>query len=281
MLGKEIKNMVIVKMEEYTPYGPSSGSTLLVGGDRLDEVKPVYSYVAQHLAEAANEMLMIVPIHKLLYKESRMAAVADTDDNQIGYIPLPIDYLRLHTLKMNGWTRPVHRAVHEGEPSYDLQFTRWTRGTRQKPVVVLAGKGSTLDTAQINAEIISADEIESALNDWETRCRNKGEWVNKYWQTYPNGEVVMGYYDMENDEARSKTYSSPHLQYFSVAASNTHIVDTFTYIPVFSESRDYDRRVAEVIALNCARKVYEVYGQTEQIGIITSEINSVLENMRQ
>lgn len=281
MLGKEITNLVIVKMEEYTPYGPSSGSTLLAGGDRLNEVKPVYSYIAQHLAEAANEMLMIAPIHKLLYKDARMGAVVSEDDMQTGYIPLPVDFLRLHTLRMNGWTRPIHALTHEGDPAYTLQFMRWTRGTCQKPVAILNGHGETLPFKEITVESVSADEIENKLAEWELGCMENGEWVEKYWQTYPDGKVYKAYYDKDAAEAKHKEYTTPMLQYFSVPASSTHTVETFYYIPKFDESYDYDRSIAELIALHCARKVYEVYGNAEQVGMVTNEINSVLENLRQ
>lgn len=281
MLGKEITNLVIVKMEEYSPYGPSKGSTLLAGGDLLDEVKPVYSYIAQHLAEAANEMLTIAPIHKLLYKDAGMGAIADMNDKQTGYIPLPADFLRIHTLRMNGWTRPLHQLTHEGDPAYILQFTRWTRGTRQKPVAILNGGGSTFPLAEVDVKIVTDAEFVAEYAAWENECMGKGEWSVKYWQTIPDGKVHKAYYNTENKQAEVVEYTTAKLQYFSVPENNTHTVDTFYYIPKFSDSYDYDRSIAELIALHCARKVYEVYGNTEQVGMITSEINSVLENLRQ
>lgn len=281
MLGKEITNLVIVKMEEYSPYGPSKGSTLLAGGDLLDEVKPVYSYIAQHLAEAANEMLTIAPIHKLLYKDAGMGAVVDTDDKQTGYIPLPVDFLRVHTLRMNGWTRPLHRLTHEGDPAYTLQFSRWTRGTRQKPVAILNGGGSTFTMKDVEMKIVSNDEFLEEYAAWESDCMENGEWTIKYWQTTPDGIVHKAYYDKEKEQTDVEEFTTARLQYFSVPESNTHTVDTFYYIPKFSDSCDYDRSIAELIALHCARKVYEVYGNADQVSMITNEINSVLENLRQ
>ena len=281
MLGKEITNLVIVKLEEYSPYGPSSGSTLLAGGDRLNEVKPVYSYIAQHLAEAANEMLMIAPIHKLLYKDARMGAVVDSEDNQIGCIPLPVDFLRLHTLRMDGWTRPLHSITYEGNPAYTLQFNKWTRGTCQKPVVIFNGDGATLPLKNIEVSVIPEADIENELGSWEESCMESGEWAEKYWQTYPDGKIYKAYYDKTDDEAKNSEYTTAKLQYFSVPANAPHTVKTFYYIPKFSDNCDYDRSVAELIALHCARKVYEVYGNAEQVGMLTNEINSVLENLQQ
>lgn len=212
MLGKDINDLVVVKLEEYTPFGQQAGTTLLAGGDSLDEVKPIYSYIAQHLAEAGNEILLTAPLGRLHYTDLSTTAVAAENDQDacIGSITKPTDFLRLHTLRMSCWTQPRHKTVHIGDAEYDLQFNPWTRGTKQKPVVV------------------------------ET-----------------------------NDE----------LLYFSVDKGNS-MIGTFTYIPIFSDTQDYDRQVAELIALHCARKVCEVFGMTEQITIFTTEINSVLENIQ-
>lgn len=138
MLGKEINNLVIVKLEEYTPFGAEVGSRLLAGGDEIDEVKPVYSYITQHLGEAADEILRTIPLHRLQYKEMTNTVLADPDveDGDTGSVSKPTDYLRLHTLRMRGWTCDVHKAIYAGDTEYALQFNRWTRGTCQKPVVV-------------------------------------------------------------------------------------------------------------------------------------------------
>lgn len=232
MLGKDIRNLVLVKLEEYTPYGPDSGRALLAGGDKLDEKKPIYSYIAQHLAEVANEVLLVAPVHRLLYKAVGVTGTPDADDNRIGSISLPDDFLRIHTLWMQGWRRPVHETIKAGHPLYNLQFSPWKRGTKQKPVAVLCGRGNI--HKETNAE---------------------------------QGEHLVF------DEQQT-------IRYFSVDAGTEHPVKEFKYIPKFDGEYDYEREVAELIALQCARKVCEVFGMTEQIGIMTSEFNSVLENIR-
>ena len=281
MLGKEITNLVIVKMEEYSPFGPSSSATLLAGGDQIDEVKPVYSYIKQHLAEAANEMLMIAPIHKLLYKKAEMGAVVNNNDEQTGTIPLPIDFLRIHTLRMEEWTRPLHTIIHEGHPDYPVQFCRWTRGTCQKPVAIYNGDGLTMPLSEVDVTIISEKEFQNEYTKWVDECQKKKQWADRYWQTYPNGTIHKAYYDEADKQEKTIEYAPAKLQYFSVPANSKHIISTFYYIPKFSEKNDYDRSIAELIALHCARKVYEVYGNAEQVSMITNEINSVLENLRQ
>lgn len=271
MLGRDIRDLVTVKMDEYTPYGPSSSTPLLAGGDSLNEVKPIYSYSDKTLYEAANEALSVIPIWHLTpitknYQGGPAAdgmnlaglqlidqdgyivannipiddegyiitpdysvdedgyldasqdsgeqseADVDAEDNLIGAITKPSNWLRLHTLQMAGWVRPVHEVVRPGTSKYNQQFTRWKRGTPQKPIVT------------------------------------------------DDGSVL-------------RYYSQPR----TVQAGQ---ILTLKYITMFDESIDYPSKVAEVIALYCARKICEIYGMTEQLGIMTNEINGVLENMQ-
>lgn len=65
------------------------------------------------------------------------------------------------------------------------------------------------------------------------------------------------------------------LHYYSTTGE--HEIKTFLYVPVFSDEENYIDRVAELIALNCAKKVCEVFERTESIGIIDKEIQSLFQ----
>ena len=54
-------------------------------------------------------------------------------------------------------------------------------------------------------------------------------------------------------------------------------VKEFRYIPAFSEAEDYSENIAELIALNCAKKIYEVFQNTEGAGMMANEIKSAME----
>lgn len=213
MTGAEIKDLVIVKLEEHSAFltEDNTSGPLLSGGDSLQEVKPVYSYIDAQLPEAANEVLLAVPIHKLIPKVDNPNVTANEDGT--GVITLADDFLRLHTLKMKEWIRPVHLAITPQHPLYAQQFVKYTRGNQHKPVVVYHGESST----------------------------------------------------------------SRELSYYSV--STDHTVDSMLYVAKFSETENYNDSVAELIALNCAKKVLEVFGNTEQVSIMTSEIQNVQNNM--
>lgn len=223
MLGSAIKNLVVVKMEEYTPYGPLAGVTppaTLLAASGVSQLKPVEEYINQMLEEAANEVLWIVPIYIAGHKTAAIVPVPDTDDNRIGTIVMPSDFLRLHTLRMEGWTKPVHWAYPVDSPAGAFQQVFWSRGTKQKPVVIMNG-------------IAHVGGVEQAT-----------------------------------------------LAYYSVEASATHTVKEFEYIPRFNDANEYGKVIAELIALKCAQKVYEIYGNAEQVAMMEKAFNSVLANVQ-
>lgn len=56
-------------------------------------------------------------------------------------------------------------------------------------------------------------------------------------------------------------------------------VEILSYIKKYDEKTEYNDTIAELIALTCARKVFEVFGNAEQVTMMTSEIDNVLKAM--
>lgn len=217
MLGSDIVDLVVVKMEEHTPFGPGNDS-LLAGNDVLEEVKPIYDYIKETLAQAADEMLLIAPLHRLsgiVTSQGNITGDLDITTKEVVYVSKPTDYLRLHTLQCSSWQRAVHEVVREQDPRYELQYNYWTRGSAQKPVVVDKG-GDKLECYSLRG-----------------------------------GAVGMSSYNVQE----------------------------FSYVPHFDEATDYPTDVAEVIALNTARKVYGIFGDTERAAIMQKEIEAVMSVM--
>lgn len=275
MLGSDIRELVIVKLEEYTPFGDRSGEALLAAGsgDLLEEVKPVYSYVDASLEEAANEALLAIPIDRLTpitkgiqgqggsisdgmdlaglqtvgsdgYIEAgdipvdsegyilipeyevdtegyinasdapsgQSTTIVDPNDTLIGSIVKPTDWLRLHTLQMAGWSRPVHVVIRQDNPLYDEQFSIYSRGNAKKPVVT------------------------------------------------DDGDALHYYSQPKSAEAGR--------------------VMALKYIPKFGLGINYPLDVAEAIALNVASKIYTIYGQGDQLALLTKDIESVFSTMK-
>lgn len=219
MLGEEIKRKVVVKLEEFSPYAPEheDAGPLLSGQDKLEEVKPIYSYIDETLPQAANEVLLVAPLNKL-EPEHAEHRVCVHSQGRIGTISLPDDYLRLYALRMETWTAAVRVAQHPGSPLAYAQDNEWTMGTPQKPVVIQEHN------------------------------------VLRYYSVAPSAAI--------DGEA---------------ACENAHKIEMFKYIPVFSEVGEYSENVAEVIALNCAKKIFEMFQNAEGVTAMSNEIKSALE----
>ena len=213
MLGEEIKRKVVVKLEEFSPYAPNDEEVgpLLTGQDRLDEVKPIYSYIDETLPQAANEILLVAPLDKLESERAdRRVCVHEYESRVTGKvctISLPPDFLRLRVLRLNTWTHAVAVAQHPNTPLALSQDNAWTMGKFTKPVVVL-------------------------------------------------------------DECK--------LYCYSVKPGAEISIKEFRYIPSFDEAMEYSDSIAELIALNCAKKIYEVFQNAEGVTMMAKEIESAM-----
>jgi hypothetical protein len=220
MKGSDIVELVIVKLEEKSAFLAENGKggPILSGGDNIDELKPVYSYINAHIEQAANEVLLVTPLNRLIPLDG--SEVQDEDGGYVnrkinnGRIVLPNDFLRLYSIQAQDWERPVHKAITKTDHLYTLQHNKFTKGTKIKPVVVYSG--------------------------------------------------VRG----SNDE-----------QYLDLYSTDKELTKEFLYIPVYTNETEYNRDVAEAIALNCAKKVLEVYSMTDKALAMNNELNSVLSNM--
>ena len=362
MKGSEIHNLVVVKLEEYSPYNPTSDGPLLSGGDVLDEMKPIYSYISQHLNEAADEMLRIVPVGRCIPKSCDNLPIEDDNDMFIGKVALPYDYLRLHTFKMDGWKKPVHYANKAGDPTCSKQQYVRTRGNIYKPVVVeeirkfggiimpsnnstgtyllqnkdkmttLTGTASANNGTEssLGSVNISADKTGYGFMLRTQRALNLIVNIHKVYTNAPDEEpqspssdsydisLVPGTpvildntlntmfeiganWSIDEVELTIQTTDSSDtatpvtvdvfdnafitvndsdiswLHYYSTLGE--HTIDKYLYIPHFSNEQDYDDSVAELIALNCAKKVCEVFERTDSLKIISEEMKEVLQNI--
>lgn len=220
MKGSDIIDLVIVKLEEKSAFLAENGKggPILSSGDNIDELKPVYSYINAHIEQAANEVLLAAPLNRLIPLDG--TKIKGDDGREIdrgiasGKLVLPDDFLRLYSIQASDWERPVHKAITKTDHLYTLQYNKFTKGTKIKPVVVYSG--------------VRGSGSEQYLNLYSTDVANLKE---------------------------------------------------FLYIPVYTNDTEYNRDVAEAIALNCAKKVLEVYSMTEKALAMNNELNLVLSNM--
>lgn len=123
----QIIHMVMVKMDELTPF--PEGLVLL--SPPTAPLKPIEETINSILNECANDLLLAHPIHRLTADRATPVIVGQTDGS--GLLLLPTDFLRLVSLKIVGFNRPVTEVITVADPRYKLQYQAHTRGGKAKP----------------------------------------------------------------------------------------------------------------------------------------------------
>ena len=304
MKGSEIVDLVIVKLEEKSAFLAENGKggPILSSGDNIDELKPVYSYINAHIAEAANEVLLAAPLNRLIpkngleFRSGTSQNISKKDWKMVinsNEITLPPDFLRMYTLRMKEWTRPVHKAITKTDHLYTLQFNKFTKGTPQKPVVCFSGVRANYDEYGNAIDNILYSTEETVINtDGNVNLSVVGELTGKFGKEKATCFVSAKdnkWYSVDYDgtptestpQAPAKVVTteikSPTLEFFSVKSDYT--ISELLYIPYYHNDFEYNRDVAEAIALNCAKKVLEVYSMTDKAAAMNNELNLVLSNM--
>ena len=59
------------------------------------------------------------------------------DDENVGKLALPDDFLKLVSIKLSSWKSSCSGAVSEDSVEYRMQSNRWTCGTKYSPLVAL------------------------------------------------------------------------------------------------------------------------------------------------
>lgn len=136
-------------LEELSPFEEPSALLAVPNND----VKPVESYIQDTLNKAFDDVLMFAPLHLVRTTVSTPNSISITVDDGVGYMNQPTDYLRLHTMLVKGWSRPVKAAISSEHPNYLLQRDSYTRGGCVKPVVAVNDSTIELYSVPDNPEV--------------------------------------------------------------------------------------------------------------------------------
>jgi hypothetical protein len=138
-------NYVKIKLDEIVPEG--EGVQFAVDGD-VNISDPLNLLINAILDEAAKRVLLNAPLHLLdPVKSATAEGTPEEYDTKIGYIVLPDNYLRLASLKMKEWIRPVVFALKPTDPEYLIQQNKHVRGGIAKPKAAYAHR-----TIEVTAE---------------------------------------------------------------------------------------------------------------------------------
>lgn len=137
MTFEQLITLTRTKMEEFSPFNDTE---LIAAPQTLGfEDKPVQSYIEQNMEEAANSVLMMLPLRLIVPEDITIGAKKINKDGS-GSVEIGDDYLRLHSFKMKSWEKEVNFAIDETHPLYILQDNPYTMGNSYKPVVVFKQK---------------------------------------------------------------------------------------------------------------------------------------------
>lgn len=131
-------NYAKVKLDEVIPEGEGVKFSEESSPNISD---PLNIMINSLLDEAAKRVLLNAPIHVLdPVKSAETTGTQIANDNDVGYIKLADNFLRLVSLKMNDWNREVTQAITTADRRYSVQRNKYTRGRTQKPVAVFMTK---------------------------------------------------------------------------------------------------------------------------------------------
>jgi hypothetical protein len=147
MTREELIHRVKAKIEELSPYGYEAPLIAIQEDSELTEninkeIKPIISYISECLNESCNTKLSILPLHLIKPKEieiktDEVKKVAKQGTLQTISVKLPLDFLRIHSIKFKDWSRVVSKAISAEHPDAVYEANLHTMGKPTRPVCMI------------------------------------------------------------------------------------------------------------------------------------------------
>lgn len=131
MEREQLINKIKTRIDEVS----ASGDAIVDVG--VENTKPYDSIISELLDESAMEILLKAPFYRLNVTTGSVQAIKDSNDEKIGTITLPDDFVRLVSFKMASWLQPVTAFAFPGDAVATKQSNKYIRGGVAKPVAVL------------------------------------------------------------------------------------------------------------------------------------------------
>ncbi len=171
MTREELIHRVKAKIEELSPYGYEAPLIAIQEDSELTEninkeIKPIISYISECLNESCNTILSILPLHLIKPKEIEIKAnevkkVEKQGSLQTISIKLPLDFLKIHSIKFSDWSRVVSKAISSEHPDAVYEGNVHTMGKPTRPVcmidVIEGHKWLASNSSSVVMEDISSD----------------------------------------------------------------------------------------------------------------------------
>jgi len=158
MKREQVINLVKIKLDESSQFDKSEP---LIAESNNKDINPIESYINENLDKAIDDVKLILPLHVFSDDRILVDGLSTTtlaiDSDYVGTFDLSSDYLRLHTIMLKSWERPVNIALPMESIDYAQQLNKYTRGGTVKPVVVK--RGNELALFSCSSEDTTDNEI--------------------------------------------------------------------------------------------------------------------------
>jgi hypothetical protein len=143
MTRKDLIQKVKVKLEEFSPFDYDKENMIaLENGDddpSLLEINPIYSYIEKSLDDSCNEVLKTIPLHlikpRVFDDGASTSEIKGTSYYKVIY-NLPEDYLRLHSVQIEDWVRPLMEVSSYEREDGVFSGNIYTMGKPSRPIAI-------------------------------------------------------------------------------------------------------------------------------------------------
>lgn len=159
MKREQVVHLVKVKLDELSQFEKTSP---LIAESNNKDLSPIESYIEENLDRSFDDIKLLLPLHvfsEILIDGSN--SILSINNENVGSVKLPLDYLRLHSFKLKTWERSINNTLGIESPEYPLQQNKYTRGGVCKPVIVCKGSTLSLYSASSN------DTTENAIEEFK------------------------------------------------------------------------------------------------------------------
>ena len=126
---EQIIEQVRIKYDEFG----SDGGEMVVFPDNMD----MDTIIASHVGAAYRFVMFNADLSMLEGKTLADDSRFKIDDDMVGHLPLPDDFMRGVTLRLSSWKSSPSNIIEENSTEYRMQADPYACGTAEQPVVAL------------------------------------------------------------------------------------------------------------------------------------------------
>ena len=152
-------NYVKIKLDELIPEGEGIYYALSTAPNTSN---PIDMFIHSHLQESIKDISLSAPKNSVYQVGITGSGTPMSDGAKYGYIALPLNFLRLHSLKMADWKREVSEPVALESKEYRKQSNQYNRAGVNKPVVALNWKPITVGAVTTMSRIVEYYSVDTS-----------------------------------------------------------------------------------------------------------------------